>query len=435
MIKSDATSCPACGEALTHPDQGLAWCPACEWNLGRYDREVEPPRGWRWLDWLGHRMAFRLDGALFQELSTHPPDRPGWTPTRVLLVAFSALLGLVMAGCLVVGVWLVVDDFPSRSLVVGLALILLTVVLRPRLGRRPARNRILRRDEAPTLFALVDRVATAVGTAAPRVIAVDETFNAATGRFGLRRRTVLLFGMPLWITLGPAERVALLAHELGHQINGDPTRGLFVQPALGTFHILASSTGANRSIREVVFARHGIATVFQFFLEVVLWMISRVFLLIHVGLSALGMRDHQRAEYLADQVAVEVAGTTAMVSLLDRFILIEPIARLVAYRAETAAPDSSGALVQEYHESVRSDLPRLGQLTMRHTSLWDSHPPTGLRARMVRAWPTRAAEVRSSPSESARIDVELAGWYRAVHRLVLGTRDFRGKVGTETRSR
>jgi Zn-dependent protease with chaperone function len=384
-----------------------------------------PPHGWRWLDRQGHRMAFRLDRSLFEELRGSPPGRPGWTAARIVLVAVSVMLVVLTLGCLVLGVWLVTYRFPSPTIVAGIPLVLVAVGLRPRLGRTPPRRGTLRREQAPTLFALVDRVAAAAGAVAPHVIAVDPDYNASTGRVGLRRRSALRLGVPLWITLEPRMRVALLAHEVAHDLNGDPARGLIVQPALTAFRRIADATGGHLTIVGIAGPDRQPVNIVQLIVELGLWMVSRIFLLVHVGLAALGMRDHQRAEYLADAVAVDVAGTEAMVSLLDRLVLLPGIATLIAYNAETTLPARWRGMAESFHAS-RLDRLAQRQLTMRATSLWHSHPPTGLRARMVEGWPARAGTVELSDEESARIDHELAGWYAAAHRRILGSRDFRG---------
>jgi hypothetical protein len=43
---------------------------------------------------------------------------------------------------------------------------------------------------------------------------------------------------------------------------------------------------------------------------------------------------------------------------------------------------------------------------------------------MLLAWPRCAPRVRLRDAESARIDDELSGWIAAVHRDILGTREF-----------
>lgn len=396
-----------------------------------------PARGWRFLDRRGHRLAFRLDTKLFDRFAGSPPTRPGWTAARVALLTVSALLMLVFLGALALAGWLLVSrGFDGPSLLMAVPVLLFAVVLRPRFGRRPAKNRILHRAEAPTLFTLIDQVATAAGTTPTDVVAVDESFNAATGRYGIRRRSVLYLGMPLWIILSPAQRVALLAHELGHQVNGDPTRGLLTQPALTTFRVLALTTGANRSLRQVVFGQTGAGLGFlaKFLLELALWLVSRVLLIIHVGLSAIGVRDRQRAEYLADRVSTEVAGTGATADLMDRMLLSESLGLSIVYLAETKPPAEWPELATARQKAKQAELPALRQLTRRETSLWDTHPPIGLRGAMVAAWPAQAPKVVLSDRASAQIDVELAGWYDAAHRLILGTRTFRGATSRGARS-
>src|SRR5262249_18299791 len=87
---------------------------------------------------------------------------PGWTAARIVLVTISALLMLLTLACLGLGAFLIVDGFPNWFMVPGVLLILVAVALRPRLGRAPRRG-ALRREEVPTLYALIDRVAAAAG--------------------------------------------------------------------------------------------------------------------------------------------------------------------------------------------------------------------------------------------------------------------------------
>jgi heat shock protein HtpX len=424
-----ADRCPQCHSALTRPETGQAWCASCEWNLRIYDPAVSPPRGWRRLDRWSHRLATRLDQSLFVPFAGERPTRPGWTAARVALTAVSALLVVVNLACLCLGAWLIVNRFPSLLIVPGVLLIVLAVALRPRLGRPPRRG-VLRREEAPVLFDLVDRVSAAAGARAPRIVTVAPDFNARADRIGLRRLSLLELGMALWITLPPQLRVALVAHEVGHTVNGDPNRALLIQPALSTFRMLAEATGADRSYAQLT--RHGRATanVVDLVGGLVLWTVSRVLLLAHIGLSALALRDHQRAEYLADAIAADVAGTEATVALLDRLVLAPSVVTLIGYNADSTPPARWGAMASSFADSRRDDLPALRQLTERSTRLWDSHPPGGLRARLIEGRPRQWPEVSLSDEESSRIDRELAGWYAATHRRVLGTRDYRERPST-----
>ncbi len=74
----------------------------------------------------------------------------------------------------------------------------------------------------------------AVGAPAPHVIVVGSEFGAHSGSVGLRRQRVLWLGLALFGALPPQQRVALLANQLGHFVNGDVRRLGLTQPALTT---------------------------------------------------------------------------------------------------------------------------------------------------------------------------------------------------------
>jgi heat shock protein HtpX len=419
--------CPNCHSPVHRADFSQPWCPRCEWNLGAYDPVLLPPRGWLFLERRGHRRAFAVDQQLFDQYAHALPQRPGWTRSRVALVVISALLMLAFSAAFVAGSLMVFQGFPR--ILVGLCLLVLAFWLRPNVGRAPRRKGDLRRDQAPSLWGVVDKVAQAAGTQPPHRIILNLDYNASVGRPGLRNQRILWLGVPLWLTLAPQMRIALLAHEFGHEVNGDPNRGLLVSPALDTFRRWAQWTGADRTLAYVFDLDRDHRNVLQVIFELLLWAVSRVFLLIHLGLLAIGLHDHQRAEYLADGIAAQVAGTEATVGLLDRLVLDDDVQRVVGYGAETQAPLEWAEMVDRLQES-RQGLPLnlCRQLSIRSTDLWSSHPPSGMRARMVESRAREQAQVSLSSREWSRIDHELLNWYAAAHAMILGTRDFRPEV-------
>lgn len=222
--------------------------------------------------------------------------------------------------------------------------------------------------------------------------------------------------------------MALLAHEVGHQVNGDPMRSLLVQPAMRTFGMLARYTHVSqRSFDRVMYtpARAGRGTILELLVMLAMKLFSSICLLIHAALNTLGFRDRQRAEYLADGIAVDVAGSTAMIGLADRLILMPQIANIIGYNAETQLVSQWRVLARSLHTSRAEQLPLLRQLTTRNTTLWSQHPPTGLRARMAEAWPTTEPRVSLTDQESTAINAELQDWFKATHAKILGSRSFR----------
>lgn len=418
-------ACPACGGALAKPSHGPAWCTSCEWNLGAYAPVRPVPLGWRWVDRRSHALAYRYDTALYRDFLVERPTRPPWTAATRALLAASVVIVLADLATVVIGFVLLAMWASLLSVVIGVLLVVIGVIARPRFGRKPPRRRRLRRELAPGLFDLVDRVAAACGAQPPDYIVLDLGNNASVERVGLPGRSVLRIGGQLWLALTPQERVAVLAHEFGHLVNGDPTRLRLVAPVLTTFGRFAVITGVNRTLGDIANPYRRLPGRYQLAAELGLWLISRAFLFPHLALTALGARGHQRAEYLADSIAADVAGTSAMVAALDAFVIGGDVARLISNTAVRTPPEQWADTVRSYVASQTDRLPPRRQLTARSADLWSSHPPSGRRAQVLDAQPKRQPRLVLADKDAAAIDAQLPNWIAAVQDRVLGTREFR----------
>ncbi|RPI74688.1 MAG: hypothetical protein EHM45_17760 [Desulfobacteraceae bacterium] len=58
---------------------------------------------------------------------------------------------------------------------------------------------------------------------------INEEFNAGFTQAGWKRRKIYYIGLPLWSVLDNHEKIALMAHEVAHKVNGDAARGFLVQ--------------------------------------------------------------------------------------------------------------------------------------------------------------------------------------------------------------
>ncbi|MEU5905487.1 M48 family metallopeptidase [Micromonospora sp. NPDC047467] len=396
----------------------MPWCPRCEWNLDTYDpvrRERE--FGWTWVDRWTYRMAYRATGRQFARLVGRPLGTNGSGHARALTAVASLVLVAAVAALAVTGVWLLVAfPFPNLAILLGVAMVGLAVALRPRFGRLDPELEVLSRDRAPELFALIDEVSTAIGAPMPDVVGVDGDINAYAGAVGLRRRKVLCLGLPLWGSLTAGERVALLGHELGHFVNGDPRRGLLTQPA---FTMLGSAADLFRPVQTVrgggivEMVGDALGRAFQ-------WVVSRFLFAAHLVLVSVALRDSQRAEYLADELAARVAGSTAATDLLDALLAAESMA--LAVRRETRAghgPDRWRSALAQARAANADRLPLLRQLSVRdEASLFAAHPPSGLRRRMLTDRPLRDPAVVLTEARMERIDAELAKEYERFRRTV-----------------
>jgi heat shock protein HtpX len=409
------TRCPRCQATLSTQRGAVPWCPQCEWGLDRYEPDRRRPEfGWGWVDRRLFRLAYRLTDRQYSTLLGRPVGRGGRGPARFVLTAAAVALSVAVVALLALGVYLIAHQFPSWRIAPGALLLLVALALWPRLGRPDRQGRRLRREQAPALFRLVDDVAAAVGAPVPHVVEVDSTFNASTSAVGLRRRRVLRLGLPMWAVLPPQQRVALLGHELGHFVNGDARRGPVTRVPLTTLGRLADLLRPGRPMRN-----QGLAGVIGGAVAVVLLgSARRVVQAGHVGLVWVCLRDSQRAEYLADELSARAAGSTAAAQLADTLVLSDALfmaARREARKGAAAADWSAAA------DTVRSEVvPRLAgarQLSVRdEVSLFATHPPTGLRARMIESRPYQPAAVTLTAAGSVRIDEELAKSYDIARR-------------------
>lgn len=422
---TQAGSCPRCEAATVRDGKGEPWCPQCEWNLFVYDPPHRQARGWRWFDRVGNRIARRFDEATFRAFADQPPSRPGWTSARIVLTAVSITFMALVLTCLLGGIALIIAHASVPWTALGVLLAGVALLLRPSLGRRVPEKRRLKPTQAAGLRSLVARVAEHVGTPPPDDIVLDFDYNASFARLGLQRRRTLTIGLPLWVTLTPQARIALLAHELGHDVNGDPERGALVWPAMEAFGRIADWTGAERGLGYVFHPDRGAPSGPQLIGELAMWLISRPFLFAYLGLSAIGLRDHQRAEYLADLRATDIAGTDGSAKLTQALVLDRAVMTIVGYAAETHPPEQWRELVENFVQHNPDAMRQYGQLSRRQTTLWDSHPPSGLRASIVQQWPRQEGKLILHDKASQQVDTELAPWYAAMHKKFLGTRQYR----------
>lgn len=417
LTAAATAGCPQCHVPLISEREAQPWCPSCEWNLDRYEPDRRPPElGWRPADRAAHRLAYRLTRRQFVALAGRPVGRPGWGLARIVLLLAGVVLLAATLACFALGAFLIWYRFPSLLMIPGLVLVLVAIALRPRFPKLDPYAETLTRDRAPQLFGLVDRVADAIGAPRPHVIAVDEEFNASAGAYGIRRRRAVCLGLPLLAVLSPQERVALIGHELGHFVNGDVRRGPLTRVALTTLAELADllhPTSAHQSAGggPVSAVSELLARLVLSVLRFLAW--SGQFMLLWIG-----QRAAQRAEYLADELGARAGGSEACMSLSDILVASDVVTMVAAREARLGrGPAAWRTAADEARARLAPRLPGLRQLSVRdRASLFASHPPAGLRSRMVSSRGYQAPAVVLTGTDSARLDAELHREYERARR-------------------
>jgi Zn-dependent protease with chaperone function len=424
MTTLQVRACPECAEQMPVDDRFVVWCGACGWN-------AEPPGGMARpapgrVEALRLKLSRRHGEQLYAQMSSAEPPRPGRSAAHAAAYALSALVHLATLLLAAAGLWLIAAGWSAVvPALVGCALLGVAWLLRPRLGRLPDDVPVLRRDDAPALFGLIDEVAEELG--APRVdtVVVASGVNASIGRVGPRRRVVLTLGLGLWDVLSPQQRVALLGHELGHLVNGDSRHGFFVGSALrslaGWFALLRPDSGLkNRGIWDLLF-------------RVVMIPPAWAALMLLRGLEYLTLRASQQAEYLADALAARAGSTAAAAELMDTLLLGDTleswlsnqrVAALTvrgAGRARQSADDVLWTELTAYAASIPvQERERRRRISGLHAHAQDAtHPPTHLRREAVLRREPQDARVVLDAGRAAQTDAGLDAARKTLAREVL----------------
>ena len=427
--------CPSCGSFSLLDPRFVQWCVEC--GRGADPRPPELTKRARRVSEREQRRSLRL----FESLRTAQDLRPA-SATGVAVTAISTVVHLIGFAALVLPIWFVAATGGTYfwSYVALLLGVLTFWTVRPRIRFRIPRDNGLRRDDAPNLYALLDRCAAELGCAVPAKVFVDRRYNASTGRVLMRRTSFVVLGIPLWTVLSGQERIALLGHELGHQVNGDPAHGIWagsarrslfewtklLDPRQTPFEAASNRRLRNRSRRGGFMGiGAGLAPLVQalvflpFFL--VAWGCS-------AALSRLDLLCGQRAEYLADELGARLAGSEAAAGLLEKLLLGEAVRGFItatrnapgsaAGRRETA--DALWSRLAEFAASIPdTELLRRRIVDRARNMRTDrTHPATHLRAALMHERPPLAGTIKLSDDEWARIDAELAPGARTVARAL-----------------
>lgn len=329
-------------------------------------------------------------------------------------MVLAVLVHLVTALLVVVAVWIwTTDAFPVAKAIVTVLLLGIAWEVRPRLGRVPRHDRVLTRATAPRSFALLDQVARTTRSRSPEVLVVSADFNASIARAGLRRQLALTVGLPLWKALDDPQQLAVLGHELGHEVNGDVRSTLLVGTAIESLHRWAWLLLPDGR-------RGGFFAIAEYLVPIILLPLSVTVGLLALGLERIGARSGQRAEYRADELAAVVAGTDATVSMLDGFLGAAQCMHAMHLAVQTDRDADVWAAERRFLQAVTAgQRERWRRIAAREEHRTDaSHPPTLLRREMLLSRPNVVGKINVPSDLFSGMTDELLVFESAVAQLV-----------------
>ncbi|RZT20426.1 Zn-dependent protease with chaperone function [Kribbella sp. VKM Ac-2569] len=399
----EITNCPECGHQIRIDPRHVTWCDKCDWNVDPTPREDHTPP-WRL------RLEHRLAESLYRELETGSVHRPGWDAARIGAHVLSALILLLPLIAFLAGVALLVFYRPLwLSGMLALLAFGVAFLFHPRAAQLPDDVQLVPRDQAPTLYAVLDELADAIGTRRVTTVVISTEANVWYQQIGWRFRPVVGIGLPLWAGLRPQERIAILAHELGHGRHGDARSSWLVGAAWSVLYELKETfteQHGDRIRRELGYGEPTGATLISRMLNASIGVLVRGIAWL---LERLELRGNQRAEYLADRKAGEMAGSEATAHALERLVLAGASYRALerALRFPTGI-DPLEAVRREVTEVPAREIERRLRVSRLREARTDAtHPPTYLRTRLIRTRPATTARLVLGIDRSRTIDQEL----------------------------
>lgn len=341
-------------------------------------------------------------------------------PRRKLARVVSYTLAACVHGCSVglaaTGGWLIATmPNPVTVSLAGVAL-LTAVELRPRLGSLRKLRPVRYREDAPMLFSVLDQVAAAAGAPPIHAVVTDDSWSVSYRAVGWRRRRVMTLGLPLWDTLPGDQKIAVLGHELAHGANGDARHGFVVGTSIETLERLHAmlDRSPQRSSEQRTSPVGELAGQLA---PLILTPLRVIVAAVLTAQDMLSLRTRQRAEYLADAIAAQVASPASAADALDTIVTGRATYQFVA---ERHAFDHQGAsfwnhLRAEQMATMESDKERRRRtLAARRPRVSDTHPPAHLRIATLWALPPGQASVSLSFAQEQTIQQELAADYARI---------------------
>jgi Zn-dependent protease with chaperone function len=283
-------------------------------------------------------------------------------------------------------------------LVIGV--ILFFFLIKPLFARRSRRRKLrtLEFGEEPLLFALVTRVAQALGAPEPRRIDVDCQVNASAS-FGsllgvlFGGDLVLTIGLPLVAGLSIQQLAGVVAHELGHFAQGTGLRVSFVVRSVNAwFSRLACERDDWDEALERGCAEGGQLAILLFLALLCVWLTRCVlWLLMAVG-HALSCFMLRQMEYDADRYEARLAGEDAFAETMRRLLLLDLVTNAASGIANASwnksgqLPDDLSTLIVTLAGGISpQDLRKIeAEMGKIKTGFFNTHPALGDRLASVR---------------------------------------------------
>ncbi|WP_405158431.1 hypothetical protein [Paenibacillus sp. FSL H8-0283] len=410
LYHTEQEHCPECGHQMEVNPGYMTWCEKCNWNIygeGDQGREFISEK-------LNNETREQSSDPLLKEFKYSINREIPFTKKSI----FTYLIALLVHSSTLAILGLAIYFFSTTSswlFVLGIALVLLWItIILPYRKRLP--GRIIRRDEFPELYGMIDEIGERMNVPPVDMILINEEYNGYVLHLKRKKRAIVL-GIPLFAALTLEEKVAAISHQMSQLAHPNISNSSFVERAKHVLHSWLDTINPEGS---------GLLTWVVFPI-----IIFRLLLLAIVGgiyvLLLWSMRpEMQRVFYIADHEASETAGSKAVESLF----LKSEMAGLFALTAEQVAEYQYNKELYEEFRSRISAVPsqeilRLQRLQVtRDTQDHAYHPPTMYRIELIREHWAMIPGYRPDAARERKINEEFRLLEQSSQKILLS--DLRG---------
>ncbi|MED4581929.1 M48 family metallopeptidase [Brevibacillus choshinensis] len=327
------------------------------------------------------KMRHSYGQSLFKELQKHPD----LLTKKGMSERVASMFSLVIICCSVVGFLLslygLINWYSSPLIVISCVLILLIAWLsRPRPNAFPKKVILLNSDQHPNAMKLFETITEKMGIKKGIQFALSPHYQAYTTEYGWSRKRIVVIGYPLFFACKPGELTALLAHELAHCRNNDVRRSGLVAHA---YQILLNWCDMLDPVKNDEEEFH-----YSFLAMLSRGIMRLLFCIPHRLLSVLihlFWNQSQRAEYEADRIAAQFAGSQQLISLLHNVHLKNVYEALIGRHSIQKQSKSLGEALHETFSNIPpKEKARIQRMLERNQDSMDTtHPATHLRIAML----------------------------------------------------
>lgn len=386
--QSTVQKCRVCNSEMPVIPGYTTWCGHCGWNIDGKGQEKKNTLE-RFYDYLGKKWSENLLNSVKNEVKII--NRISITKIAALLLSlpiyFIQILFLIAYLAFAI---LFVHNFKFDITVfitsIAIVLVIPVIVIIKKIREQQKideylKDSVVSKDKFPALYTMVNKISDYLGVTEVDGIIIDEDFNASFGRYGIKKKKILTIGLPLFSILGDKEKVALISHEIAHDVNNDALIGRISGKALDILGKWYLSVAPNE-IMAAVFSRFPIAILLIPFY----WIISKIILLYWYLLSIISWRDSQCAEYYADYLSSTVSGSEEMISTLEKLYYSSSFYSTADNIIRYNDKNILNSFLERIKNVPQRELERIKRLIVDKQSQIDStHPPTVFRIEFLKS--------------------------------------------------